>query len=96
MKSLCWKIVVVLIIAVVIALFFALTRPNFLALQPYAHSGGFVAFPQDKICDCVGIAYSYDLQCSDCGTDYYCIGTPINCKCLNNSQTYFGNKYYAC
>ncbi|MCP3682900.1 MAG: hypothetical protein GY861_09440 [bacterium] len=72
---------------VLVIIFLIMSYPSFLILKPYAHSGGFAPVPQNKICDCVGIDYSYYPKgCSDCPTSHYCLGVTKNCICYDESK----------
>ncbi len=70
-------------IIILIVMFLVLSYPSFIFLKPYAHSGGIANFPANRLCDCVGFDYKYDLPCCDQGTNYYCLGFLGDCKCLN-------------
>ena len=80
------KIVIISIFMIIVILIIA-GYPSFFILKPYAYSGGFVGLPQDKICKCIGIPYSYYPNgCADCFESYYCIGSLHDCKCFNETK----------
>jgi len=80
------KLVSIIFICAILALFLILTYPSFLVLEPYAHSGGFAPFPQNKICNCAGIGYAYDPGCCDRAIQYYCFGILSDCRCFNETK----------
>jgi len=57
-----------------------------LFFKPYGGSGGFAATPVNRVCECVGIKYTYNPGCCDRGLDYYCLGKTKNCRCFNQTK----------
>jgi hypothetical protein len=73
-------------ILLILTILIIATYPSFLILKPYAISGGFIGSPITKQCDCTLVKYQYYPEgCSDCFTEYYCIGLLKNCKCYNST-----------
>lgn len=76
-----------LLIGIIILLIIARGYPDFFILEPYGGSGGFISLPQDRICSCIGIPYSYDkVGAADAGTLYYCLGFVHDCKCYDKEK----------
>jgi hypothetical protein len=81
------NILIISTIIVILVVILIIAYPSFFILKPYAHSGGFAGLPQDKICECSGISYSYYPDgCNDCSTTYYCIGSLHDCKCFDEQK----------
>ncbi len=81
------NILIITISLIILALILIFSYPTFFVFAPYAYSGGFAGLPQDKICECSGISYSYyPSGCYDCFSTYYCIGLIHNCKCFDEEK----------
>lgn len=75
-----------LLIGIIILLIIAWGYPDFFILEPYGKSGGFAGLPQDRICECTGISYSYEGPMADATTLYYCLGSVHDCKCYDEEK----------
>src|SRR3989338_2387915 len=81
------NILIISVSIIIILVILIIAYPSFFIFKPYAHSCGFAGLPQDKICECTGIAYSYyPSGWADAFTTYYCIGSLHDCKCFNEQK----------